>query len=76
MSKLKFEQALKPDLKSIYKRINMLEREVKTIKSWLTDDTMLSPNEKKLVDKTLRDIKTGGYKKLISHEELRKKLAV
>lgn len=76
MSRLKSESYLKSSLEEMKQRINLLEKEVKTVKTWLLDDTIATPSERILISRALNDIKSGKYKRLISHEELRKKLAV
>ncbi len=76
MKHLKADTELMRKLNKIDKKVGFLEKEVVKIRTWLTEDTMLTPSEKKLIDRTLKEVKTGEYKKLISHDELRKKLAV
>ncbi|MBI2543213.1 MAG: hypothetical protein HYW24_03445 [Candidatus Aenigmarchaeota archaeon] len=76
MARLKSESYLKSSLEDMKQRINFLENEIKIVKTWLLDDTIPTPSERILINRALNDIKTGKYKKLISHEELRKKLAV
>ena len=76
MARLKSESYLRSSLNEMKQRMNFLEKEIKTVKAWLLDDTMPTPSEKILISRALNDIKTGKYKRLISHEELRKKLAV
>ncbi len=76
MARLKPESYLKSSLEEMKQRINFLEKEVRTVKTWLLDDTIPTPSERILIGRALNDIKTGKYKRLTSQEELRKKLAV
>ena len=63
-------------LETIGRRVNLLEKEVLTIKSWLVEDTMLTPYERKIVEKSLKKIRSKEFKKLTSLEELRKRLGI
>jgi len=60
-------------LKEIEKKMEFLEGEVVTIKSWLSDDQKLTPYEKKLVEETVEKIRSGKANSMPTLEEMRKR---
>ena len=63
-------------MKRIEQKVNFIEDEVITIKSWLGDDNKLSPSEKKLIDGTIRKVKDGHFTDMITLENLKRKIGV
>jgi len=61
-------------MKRIEQKVDFIGEEVITMKSWLDDDSKLSPYEEKLVDETIRKIKAGEFMDMTTLEELRKKM--
>ena len=75
-TKGKFENDVMSTLKHIEKRMGFLEEEIVTIKSWLAEDTKLTPYEKKLVNETIRKVKSGKAGSMPTLEEIRKRAGV
>ena len=63
-------------MKRIEQKVNFIEDEVITIKSWLSDDNKLSPYEKKLMDRTINKVKAGNFTDMIELGDLKKKIGV
>ena len=63
-------------IKRIEQKVNFIEDEVITIKSWLSEDSKLSPYEKKLVDGTIKKVKAGHFTEMITLGNLKKKIGV
>ncbi len=63
-------------MKRIEQKINFIEDEVITIKSWLGEDNKLSPSEKKLIDGTIRKVKEGHFTDMITLGNLKRKIGV
>ena len=63
-------------MKRIEQKVNFIEDEVITIKSWLSNDSILSPYEKKMVDGTIRKVKEGDFIDMITLGNLKKKIGV
>lgn len=63
-------------IERIERKVSFIEEEVITIKSWLSDDSKLSPYEKKLVDDTIKKVKAGNFTDMITLEDLKKKVGV
>ena len=63
-------------MRRIEQKVNFIEDEVITIKSWLGDDNKLSPSEKKLIDGTIRKVKDGHFTDMITLENLKRKIGV
>ena len=63
-------------IEKIERKVSFIEKEVMTIKSWLSDDSRLSPYEKKIVDETIKKVKTGDFRDMITLKDLKKKIGV
>ena len=63
-------------IERIEQKVDFIEDEIITIKSWLSDDSKLAPYEKKLIDETIKKVKAGNFTDMITLEELRKKVGV
>jgi len=61
-------------MKRIEEKINFIEDEIVTIKSWISDDGKLSPYEKKQVDETIKKVKAGKFIDLPTLEDLKEKI--
>jgi len=75
-AKVKFENEVINTLKQIGKKMDFLEEEIVTIKSWLAEDERLSPYEKKLVNETIKKVKSGKASSMPTLEEMRKRVGV
>ena len=63
-------------IEKIEQKVSFIEKEVITIKSWLSDDSRLSPYEKKLVEETIKKVKAGNFKDMITLEDLKRKVGI
>lgn len=63
-------------IKRIEQKVEFIEDEIITIKSWLNDDGKLTPYEKKIVDESIKKVKTGNFTNMVTLEDLKKKVGV
>lgn len=63
-------------LREIEKKMEFLEEEVVTIKSWLSDDEKLTPYEKKLVEQTTEKVRSGKASSMPTLAEMRKRAGI
>ena len=63
-------------IEKIEQKVSFIEKEVITIKRWLSDDSRLSPYEKKLVEETIKKVKVGNFEDMVTLEDLKKKVGV
>jgi len=61
-------------MKRLEQKIDFIETEVVTIKSYLDEDSKLTPEEKQMVDAALIRVKSGNINDTISLGDLRKKV--
>lgn len=76
MTKGKFENEVIGALKQIEKKMEFLEEEVVAIKFLLSDDDKLTPHEKRLVEETVRKVRSGRVSSMPTLEEVRKRVGV
>jgi len=61
-------------MERVEQKVDFIGEEVIIIKTWLGDDSKLSPYEKKLVDETIKKVKAGKFRDMITLEEIEKKV--
>ena len=69
----KHEELVLESLRHIEEKMDFLEREVVTIKSWLSEDERLTPYEKKLIEDTIRKVKNDKTSSMPTIEDMRKR---
>jgi hypothetical protein len=61
-------------MQRLEQKMDAIESDVITIKSYLDEDSKLTPEEKKMVDSAIARVKSGDMSDTISLEDLRKKV--